>query len=460
MDRSYLFAPGHNAKLLGRVFEAGADAVMLDLEDAVRPTPRTRPGRWSPRPFPTTPPGSGSTPPEPSGARPTWPPSARGRSGSRIPKCESAEDVRWVASAPRQADHLRRRAPARYSPPPRSPPRQCGTWPWARSTSRTTSTPAAATSDPVRPLPPGGRVPGGRPGAADRQRLPEARRRGRAARAGNRSPARSGSSASRPSILGSCPSSTVFTPLRAGARLGPGRGRLRGRRRQRSSCPAEVRRPAGGATRPPSAGVGGRTHLTGGGMSERPYEFVSTPEGRCCGSLPAGSRCWGRRCSTGGPRSRPRSGGRSGWSGCCRTGCRPSTGRSAGSRPVPAPARRAGQEPVPGQPARPQRGPVLPAAVGAPGGHAADRLHPTVGKAIGATATSTVPPGRVPVGGPPGPGRGVVPQLRPRRRRRRPDRGHRRRGHPRHRRLGRRRHRDRHRQAGRLHRRRRHPPPR
>ena len=37
MDRSYLFAPGHNAKLLGRVFEAGADAVILDLEDAVAP---------------------------------------------------------------------------------------------------------------------------------------------------------------------------------------------------------------------------------------------------------------------------------------------------------------------------------------------------------------------------------------------------------------------------------------
>jgi citrate lyase subunit beta / citryl-CoA lyase len=35
MHRSYLFAPGHNAKLLGKVFDAGADAVMLDLEDAV-----------------------------------------------------------------------------------------------------------------------------------------------------------------------------------------------------------------------------------------------------------------------------------------------------------------------------------------------------------------------------------------------------------------------------------------
>lgn len=37
MDRSYLFAPGHNAKLLNKVFEAGADAVILDLEDAVPP---------------------------------------------------------------------------------------------------------------------------------------------------------------------------------------------------------------------------------------------------------------------------------------------------------------------------------------------------------------------------------------------------------------------------------------
>jgi citrate lyase subunit beta/citryl-CoA lyase len=37
VNRSYLFAPGHNAKLLGRVFTVGADAVILDLEDAVAP---------------------------------------------------------------------------------------------------------------------------------------------------------------------------------------------------------------------------------------------------------------------------------------------------------------------------------------------------------------------------------------------------------------------------------------
>ena len=37
MHRSYLFAPGHSPKLLGKVFTAGADAVILDLEDAVPP---------------------------------------------------------------------------------------------------------------------------------------------------------------------------------------------------------------------------------------------------------------------------------------------------------------------------------------------------------------------------------------------------------------------------------------
>ncbi|MHB8587962.1 MAG: aldolase/citrate lyase family protein [Candidatus Dormibacteraceae bacterium] len=37
-SRSWLFAPGHNEKLLRRVFEAGADLVLLDLEDASCPS--------------------------------------------------------------------------------------------------------------------------------------------------------------------------------------------------------------------------------------------------------------------------------------------------------------------------------------------------------------------------------------------------------------------------------------
>ncbi len=35
LTRSYLFAPGDKARLLAKVFDAGADAVVLDLEDAV-----------------------------------------------------------------------------------------------------------------------------------------------------------------------------------------------------------------------------------------------------------------------------------------------------------------------------------------------------------------------------------------------------------------------------------------
>jgi len=37
MCRSHLFAPGNNERLLAKVFDAGADAVVLDLEDAVAP---------------------------------------------------------------------------------------------------------------------------------------------------------------------------------------------------------------------------------------------------------------------------------------------------------------------------------------------------------------------------------------------------------------------------------------
>jgi citrate lyase subunit beta/citryl-CoA lyase len=37
LSRSYLFAPGDNERLLAKVFDAGADAVVLDLEDAVAP---------------------------------------------------------------------------------------------------------------------------------------------------------------------------------------------------------------------------------------------------------------------------------------------------------------------------------------------------------------------------------------------------------------------------------------
>ncbi len=40
--RSWLFAPGHDEKLLVKVFDAGADVVLLDLEDAVPPDLKDR----------------------------------------------------------------------------------------------------------------------------------------------------------------------------------------------------------------------------------------------------------------------------------------------------------------------------------------------------------------------------------------------------------------------------------
>jgi citrate lyase subunit beta/citryl-CoA lyase len=96
MHRSYLFAPGHNEKLLTRVFEAGADAVMLDLEDAVPPQakPRARAmvvdvlsdrGAWVRINAVGTQTAAADLE------------AIRGlAAGIRIPKVESADDVRWV----------------------------------------------------------------------------------------------------------------------------------------------------------------------------------------------------------------------------------------------------------------------------------------------------------------------------------------------------------------------------
>jgi citrate lyase subunit beta/citryl-CoA lyase len=97
MDRSYLFAPGHNAKLLGKVFDAGADAIMLDLEDAVpreaKEQARTMVARalgdheaWVRVNLPRTDLCAADL--EAVGDK---------AYGIRIPKAESAEDVEWVA---------------------------------------------------------------------------------------------------------------------------------------------------------------------------------------------------------------------------------------------------------------------------------------------------------------------------------------------------------------------------
>jgi citrate lyase subunit beta/citryl-CoA lyase len=97
MHRSYLFAPGNNPKLLRRVFDAGADAVMLDLEDAVPPNAKdtaralVAEALLEHRAWVRV-----------NGARTEHCAAdldaVAGRAaGIRIPKTESAHDVQWVA---------------------------------------------------------------------------------------------------------------------------------------------------------------------------------------------------------------------------------------------------------------------------------------------------------------------------------------------------------------------------
>jgi citrate lyase subunit beta/citryl-CoA lyase len=97
LPRSWLFAPGHDEKLLRKVFDVGADAVMLDLEDAVPAELKDRAREMVSAV---------------ALARPCWVRVNRARtqecdrdlaaiggmvSGIRIPKVESAADVAWVA---------------------------------------------------------------------------------------------------------------------------------------------------------------------------------------------------------------------------------------------------------------------------------------------------------------------------------------------------------------------------
>jgi citrate lyase subunit beta/citryl-CoA lyase len=98
MDRSYLFAPGHNAKLLSRVFTAGADAVILDLEDAVPPDAKATARRMVQEVLVEHPAWV-----RVNTARTDWCAAdleavAEHAYGIRIPKVESAADVEWVTA--------------------------------------------------------------------------------------------------------------------------------------------------------------------------------------------------------------------------------------------------------------------------------------------------------------------------------------------------------------------------
>lgn len=95
--RSWLFAPGHNEKLLRQVFEVGADIVLLDLEDAVPPNIKGRAREMvalvvAQRECWVRVNRAGSE----VGALDLAAVAGR-TAGIRVPKVESAADVAWVA---------------------------------------------------------------------------------------------------------------------------------------------------------------------------------------------------------------------------------------------------------------------------------------------------------------------------------------------------------------------------
>jgi citrate lyase subunit beta/citryl-CoA lyase len=95
--RSWLYAPGHSEKLVGRVFDVGADVVVLDLEDAVPEGAKSvarslvaaivaERRAW----VRINAPGSDAAEADLAAVVPY-------AAGLRVPKVESAADVEWVA---------------------------------------------------------------------------------------------------------------------------------------------------------------------------------------------------------------------------------------------------------------------------------------------------------------------------------------------------------------------------
>ena len=247
MDRSYLFAPGHNAKLLDKVFAAGADAVMLDLEDAVPPEAKDTARRMVAEVLVDATRRPGLGPGERRAHRLVRGRPRRGRR-TRARDPDPQDRVRrrraWVAGArPRVSrSSARSRAPAGCSRRRRSP-RRPGCRYLAMGGVDLQHGPQHHRREPqtlyVRQLP-RHRVPGRRDRTADRQRLPAPGRRDRTARAGG---VRQVAGVLRQ--VGDPPAAAARTAQgvhahRAGDRLGS-RGRRGVRRRRRCEaygCPA------------------------------------------------------------------------------------------------------------------------------------------------------------------------------------------------------------------------------
>ena len=97
VNRSYLFAPGHNAKLLQKVFTAGADAVILDLEDGVPADAKDRARAGVAAALTEHRALVRVNPPRTSECAADVDAVAEHAAAIRVPKCESAADVEWVA---------------------------------------------------------------------------------------------------------------------------------------------------------------------------------------------------------------------------------------------------------------------------------------------------------------------------------------------------------------------------
>jgi citrate lyase subunit beta / citryl-CoA lyase len=97
MHRSFLFAPGHNPKLLDKVFQAGADAVILDLEDAVPPQSKAVARSMVAEALVGRPAWVRVNAPHSADCAADLDAIANKAAGIRIPKVESARDVEWVA---------------------------------------------------------------------------------------------------------------------------------------------------------------------------------------------------------------------------------------------------------------------------------------------------------------------------------------------------------------------------
>lgn len=96
MTRSWLFVPGHAEALLAKVFDAGADAVVLDLEDAVPRADKERARALVRRTLEQHRAWVRINPPGTAEAESDIEAVAAGAAGLRLPKVESPEQVDWV----------------------------------------------------------------------------------------------------------------------------------------------------------------------------------------------------------------------------------------------------------------------------------------------------------------------------------------------------------------------------